>query len=330
MPNATPTTTKQYQCRHIFTDGRRCASPCLRQEEFCYYHHTTRRPVADPRQRRSRRSTFDLPHPEDRSSIGEVLRRIASNEIDTKRAGLLLYGLQIASINLPRATPSGPAPKRRLYSYSDYLKADKEDTSETTLVKEFVVDPRFGILAPRTEIVEEERKLSVVGKLLKDLAEDRVRKTAAPAAKAASEASPEPPTPEPPTQPTILPSLQATATLLPLAVLLALQIRTVSSPRHPKKAVISTEVVRPHRTTQWRDPSISPMPLPVLDPSKSEPRLLSPTLGILTPDAQTNRPHHPRRLGLPPRNSRQRHRPGPQAHLRRPPPRLPQHPPPRQ
>src|SRR5271168_5640351 len=98
--------TKQYQCRHIFTDGQRCASPCLRQEEFCYYHHTTRRPVADPRQRRSRRSTFDLPLPEDRSaiqsSIGEVLRRIASNDIDPRRAGLLLYGLQLASLNLPK------------------------------------------------------------------------------------------------------------------------------------------------------------------------------------------------------------------------------------
>jgi hypothetical protein len=215
MQDATPTKTKQYQCRHIFTDGRRCASPCLRQEEFCYYHHTTRRPVADPRQRRSRRSTFDLPHPEDRSSIqssiGEVLRRIASNAIDTKRAGLLLYGLQIASINLPRVTPSGPAPKRRLYSYSDYLEADKEDTSETTLVKEFVVDPRFGILAPRTEIVEEEMKLTVVGKLLKDLAEDRVRETAERAAKVESEASATPPTPEPPTEAAILPSLQATA-----------------------------------------------------------------------------------------------------------------------
>jgi 2,3-bisphosphoglycerate-independent phosphoglycerate mutase len=37
MQHATET-TRQYQCRHIFTDGRRCASPCLRQEEFCYYH----------------------------------------------------------------------------------------------------------------------------------------------------------------------------------------------------------------------------------------------------------------------------------------------------
>jgi len=102
-----PDETRRFQCRHIFADGHRCGSACLRQEEFCYYHHTTRRPVENPRRRRSRQSQFDLPLPEDRtaiqSSIGEVLRRIASNEIDSKRAGLLLYGLQIASINLPRA-----------------------------------------------------------------------------------------------------------------------------------------------------------------------------------------------------------------------------------
>jgi hypothetical protein len=180
---------KRFQCRHIFTDGRRCGSACLRQEEFCYYHHTTRRPVADPRQRHSRRSTFDLPHPEDRSaiqsSIGEVLRRIAANEIDTKRAGLLLYGLQIASINLPRATPPSRDTKPRLYSYGE---PNDEDSSETSLVKEFIVDPRLGALAPRTEIVEEERKLTVIGQLLKDLHERR-----AATAKAESDALATPP-----------------------------------------------------------------------------------------------------------------------------------------
>ena len=86
MQNATIESKKRYQCRHIFTDGRRCGSACLRHEEFCYYHHTTRRPAENPHQRRTRRTTFDLPLPEDRSaiqhSIGEVLRRIASNDID--------------------------------------------------------------------------------------------------------------------------------------------------------------------------------------------------------------------------------------------------------
>src|SRR6266568_9178957 len=130
--------TKQYQCRHIFTDGRRCASPCLRQQEFCYYHHTTRRPIANPRQRRSRRSTFHPPLPEDRSaiqaSIGEVLQRIASNEIDPRRAGLLLYGLQIASLNLPKP------------------QLNTKPTAEPQTVEEITIDPALGVLAPRTDI----------------------------------------------------------------------------------------------------------------------------------------------------------------------------------
>ena len=151
MQDATPD-TKQYQCRHIFTDGHRCASPCLRQEEFCYYHHTTRKPVADPRQRRSRRSTFHLPLPEDRSaiqsSIGQVLQRIASNDIDSRRAGLLLYGLQIASLNLPKPEPkSQPATGSRYPTRSPY---EPETTNQT--VEEITIDPALGILAPRTEI----------------------------------------------------------------------------------------------------------------------------------------------------------------------------------
>jgi hypothetical protein len=93
---------KRYQCRHIFTDGHRCGSPCLKREQFCYYHHTTRRPAGNTRARGPEQAEFDISIPEDRcaiqSTIGEVLRRIARNEIDPKRAGLLLYGLQIASL----------------------------------------------------------------------------------------------------------------------------------------------------------------------------------------------------------------------------------------
>jgi hypothetical protein len=155
---------KRYQCRHIFTDGHRCGSPCLHHEEFCYYHHTTRRPVENPRRRRSQQAQFDLPLPEDRSaiqsSIGEVLRRIASNEIDAKRAGLLLYGLQIASINLPRETASTRSTKSSRYD---------EDIPETALVEEIVADPKLGTIAPRAEVVKEEERLSVVGQLLWDM-----------------------------------------------------------------------------------------------------------------------------------------------------------------
>jgi hypothetical protein len=177
--------TKQYQCRHIFTDGRRCASPCLRQQEFCYYHHTTRRPIANPRQRRSRRSTFHLPLPEDRSaiqaSIGEVLQRIASNDIDPRRAGLLLYGLQIASLNLPK-----PATHRNA----------RPEPIE--VVDEITTDPELGTLAPRAEVGKATQRKSTVALLLERMLETEQQ---APGVNEAAAA---------PQEPTTIPTLQAT------------------------------------------------------------------------------------------------------------------------
>src|SRR6185369_12672450 len=75
----------RHRCRHIFVDGRRCRSASLRHEDFCYYHHTTRHPIADPAARKARLSTLDLTIPEDRASIqlsiGLILQRIASNDL---------------------------------------------------------------------------------------------------------------------------------------------------------------------------------------------------------------------------------------------------------
>jgi hypothetical protein len=169
MPQTTPNIEQaepKYRCRHILTDGHRCLSPCLRGEEFCYYHHTTRRPVANPRQRRSRRSAFELPNPEDRaaiqSSIGEVLRRIAANDIDPRRAGLLLYGLQIASSNLPKAK-FAPAS-----SGEDSTERDTYAGNAPNTVEEIVLDPTLGILAPRTQY-SQDRPKGYIGLLLDHL-----------------------------------------------------------------------------------------------------------------------------------------------------------------
>ena len=93
-----------YQCHHIFPDDPRCGSPRMRDEQFCYYHHDTRRPVVRPHDRLARTSTFSLFTPTDydaiQESLGELLVRIATNNIDPRRAGLLLYCLQISSANL--------------------------------------------------------------------------------------------------------------------------------------------------------------------------------------------------------------------------------------
>ena len=191
------TEPKRYQCRHIFTDGHRCGSPCLRHEDFCYYHHTTRRPVQDPRQRPARTALFDLPMPEDRAaiqlSIGEVLRRIARNEIDPRRAGLLLYGLQIASTNLPRQTK----PSR-----------NTRDEAPSTSIEDITTDPEQGLLAPQSEYDQDTaagRPKSIMRQLLDQFAQE----------KSTHEPTQEP-KPEP--KPEILPTLQATAENPPISV----------------------------------------------------------------------------------------------------------------
>ena len=108
-----------YQCHHIFPDDSRCGSPRMRNEQFCYYHHDTRRPVVRPHDRLARTSTFSLFTPTDydaiQESLGELLVRIATNNIDPRRAGLLLYCLQISSANLrtkqrAQQTPTGEEP----------------------------------------------------------------------------------------------------------------------------------------------------------------------------------------------------------------------------
>jgi hypothetical protein len=171
-------TPKRYQCRHIFTDGHRCGSPCLRGEDLCYYHHNTRRPATHPRARRNRRSTFEVPLPEDRSAIqhtiGQVLQRIAANDIDPRRAGLLLYGLQIASLNLPKPQPA------------------KSESEPVETVEEITTDPELGTLAPPAEVGRAEQRKSVVGLLLERMMQSEKEHS---------------PTPEPVT----LSTLQATA-----------------------------------------------------------------------------------------------------------------------
>src|ERR1700679_3334888 len=101
-------TSKRYICRHIHTAGNRCGSPALNGEEFCYFHHTTRRgPRPADHDYLCPNSAFDLPSLEDRPSIqlaiAVVARRIALNQIDLKRGRLLLYAFRIASTNLPKA-----------------------------------------------------------------------------------------------------------------------------------------------------------------------------------------------------------------------------------
>jgi hypothetical protein len=225
---------KRYQCRHIFTDGHRCGSPALRAEDLCYYHHTTRKPA---KQRRTRHSTFEIPLPEDRSAIqhtiGQVLQRIAANDIDPRRAGLLLYGLQIASLNLPKSQQSSHSTARGRYPNRT---PDPDPIPQSQLVEEIVLDPELGPIAPRTELNEAKQYQSPVALLLKKMLEPNEEEKARAA--------------DPATRPTVIPTLQATASLqpersegpgpLPLRV---------PNRCHPRKSALSRSFRTVHRPT---------------------------------------------------------------------------------
>src|SRR2546425_7368724 len=84
-----------------------CGSPALRNGEYCYFHRRWRMTTVDLSHSAHHVTTeFVLPVLEDADSIqitlGQIMRMIVCRQVDTKSAGLLLYGLQIASANLRR------------------------------------------------------------------------------------------------------------------------------------------------------------------------------------------------------------------------------------
>jgi hypothetical protein len=88
------------ECRHIKTSGGKCGSPALRGQPFCYFHSRLReRTARTPRPFEA----LELPPLEDRGAIqlaiSEIVTAVANYKMDHKRAGVLLYALQIASHN---------------------------------------------------------------------------------------------------------------------------------------------------------------------------------------------------------------------------------------
>lgn len=52
-----------YQCHHIFPDDTRCGSPRMRDEQFCYYHHDSRRAIVRPHDRIAAAAPSPSSHP---------------------------------------------------------------------------------------------------------------------------------------------------------------------------------------------------------------------------------------------------------------------------
>src|ERR1700683_3812769 len=92
------------RCQHIKVNGTQCGSPALRRRRLCFFHRQIvaqrARMATDPLLNRP----LDLPVLEDANSVQmalmQVMQGLVTHTIDHKTAGLLLYGLQSAAVNV--------------------------------------------------------------------------------------------------------------------------------------------------------------------------------------------------------------------------------------
>jgi hypothetical protein len=89
--------------------GNRCHSPAIGETWFCYFHTRLRRKAQETENVWA--DAVKVPVLEDSSAIqtavSQVINALASSKIDSRQAGVLLYGLQIASQNLKKNNLTG-------------------------------------------------------------------------------------------------------------------------------------------------------------------------------------------------------------------------------
>src|SRR5579864_3691546 len=90
------------ECRHIFPNGKKCASPALTGQDFCYFHNNKRNQKTPSRKAGQPSAVVhQLQQLEDEVAIqlalSDVVLALAANRIDPRRAQILIYGLQVAS-----------------------------------------------------------------------------------------------------------------------------------------------------------------------------------------------------------------------------------------
>ena len=96
------------RCQHVKMNGTQCGSPALRRRRHCFFHERIRRERAKIAADASAQRLFDLPLLEDANAVQmalmKVIQMLGAGRLDHKTAGLMLYALQTASVNLRNAT----------------------------------------------------------------------------------------------------------------------------------------------------------------------------------------------------------------------------------
>ena len=91
-------------CRHTKTNGLTCKSPALRTSAFCHFHqklHRTRPVTISGGPGLSTHLFHPLfDRPSIQRALSVVVSRLSTNQISTRDAGRMLFGLQMALSNL--------------------------------------------------------------------------------------------------------------------------------------------------------------------------------------------------------------------------------------
>jgi hypothetical protein len=92
------------RCQHVKVNGTQCGSPALRRRRRCYFHDCIARHRRKIAANETTQGRFDLPLLEDANAVQialmKVMQMLGSGQMDHKTAGLMLYALQTASVNL--------------------------------------------------------------------------------------------------------------------------------------------------------------------------------------------------------------------------------------
>jgi hypothetical protein len=94
------------QCQHIKMNGSRCGSSAAKGRRYCHFHKEAHLQKARINNDVQGVKPFQVPILEDAHSVQlglmQVMHMLATRSLDHKTAGMMLYALQTASINLRR------------------------------------------------------------------------------------------------------------------------------------------------------------------------------------------------------------------------------------
>jgi hypothetical protein len=101
-------------CRHIMPTGATCQSPAMRESAYCYFHARLHQ---NSRRRNASRKPIQVPDLTSekaiQASLTTVVNGLMNGEIEPRRAGRFLLGLQIATKSIQRARSAGSRAPRR-------------------------------------------------------------------------------------------------------------------------------------------------------------------------------------------------------------------------